>query len=516
MAFNRRTFIRQGIRLGTLLAASTLSASALGATRLARVSDNPFYLGLASGDPRPDSVVIWTRLARETLGNTLSRNEPVAVDYEIAEAANFSTIYRKGSAAALPELGYSVHVDLQGLNPGKEYYYRWMIGGEVSNVGRTKTAPAIDATPENFRFGFASCQQYEHGYFTALDHMAKENFDLIVHLGDYIYEETWGDENVRHHNAPEIYNLDDYRARYELYKKDLDLQTAHASAPWAVTWDDHEVDDNYANAIAVDEQTPEQLLIRRAAAYQAFYEFMPIRLPSGIQGASMQIYRPLQFGTLMDITVLDTRQYRSDQACRDGMKPSCDEHRDPNRTLLGDAQKDWLFKRLRNSEATWNVMAQQVMMGRLLRRNEQNEEMYLMDIWDGYPGERDELLARLKAAETPNPIVLTGDIHSNWVNNILSDFSQEGSEVIATEFVGTSITSGGDGSDITSTTAQTLSDNPHIKFYNRQRGYVSCSLSKDLWQSDYKILDKVTEAGHPIRTRASFVVEAGSPGALEA
>ncbi|MBT7227485.1 MAG: alkaline phosphatase [Gammaproteobacteria bacterium] len=516
MAFNRRTFLRQGMHVTTLLAASTLSASALGATRLARVTANPFYLGVASGDPRPDSVVIWTRLARETLGNALSRNEPVAVDYEIAETANFSTIYRKGSAAALPELGYSVHLDLQGLNPGKEYYYRWMLGGEVSNVGRTKTAPALDATTESFRFGFASCQQYEHGYFTALDHMAKERFDLIVHLGDYIYEETWGANNVRHHNAPEIYTLDDYRARYELYKQDLDLQAAHASAPWAVTWDDHEVDDNYANAIAVDEQTPKQLLIRRAAAYQAFYEFMPIRLPSGRQGASMQIYRPLQFGTLMDMIILDTRQYRNDQACGDGMKPSCDQHREPNRTLLGEAQKDWLFKRLRTSDATWNVMAQQVMMGRLLRRNEQEEEMFLMDIWDGYPDERDELLARLKAARTPNPIVLTGDIHSNWVNNILSDFSNERSEVIATEFVGTSITSGGDGSDASNTAAQTLSDNSHVKFYNRQRGYVSCHLSKDLWQSDYKILDKVSEPGHPIRTRASFVVEAGNPGALEA
>lgn len=516
MAFNRRTFLRQGMHVTTLLAASTLSASALGATRLARVTANPFYLGVASGDPRPDSVVIWTRLARETLGNALSRNEPVAVDYEIAETANFSTIYRKGSAAALPELGYSVHLDLQGLNPGKEYYYRWMLGGEVSNVGRTKTAPALDATTESFRFGFASCQQYEHGYFTALDHMAKERFDLIVHLGDYIYEETWGANNVRHHNAPEIYTLDDYRARYELYKQDLDLQAAHASAPWAVTWDDHEVDDNYANAIAVDEQTPKQLLIRRAAAYQAFYEFMPIRLPSGRQGASMQIYRPLQFGTLMDMIILDTRQYRNDQACGDGMKPSCDQHREPNRTLLGEAQKDWLFKRLRTSGSTWNVMAQQVMMGRLLRRNEQEEEMFLMDIWDGYPDERDELLARLKSAQTPNPIVLTGDIHSNWVNNILSDFSNESSEVIATEFVGTSITSGGDGSDASNTAAQTLSDNSHVKFYNRQRGYVSCYLSKDLWQSDYKILDKVSEPGHPIRTRASFVVEAGNPGALEA
>jgi len=516
MAFNRRTFLRQGMHVTTLLAASTLSASALGATRLARVTANPFYLGVASGDPRPDSVVIWTRLARETLGNARSRNEPVAVDYEIAETANFSTIYRKGSAAALPELGYSVHLDLQGLNPGKEYYYRWMLGGEVSNVGRTKTAPALDATTESFRFGFASCQQYEHGYFTALDHMAKERFDLIVHLGDYIYEETWGANNVRHHNAPEIYTLDDYRARYELYKQDPDLQAAHASAPWAVTWDDHEVDDNYANAIAVDEQTPKQLLIRRAAAYQAFYEFMPIRLPSGRQGASMQIYRPLQFGTLMDMIILDTRQYRNDQACGDGMKPSCDQHREPNRTLLGEAQKDWLFKRLRTSGSTWNVMAQQVMMGRLLRRNEQEEEMFLMDIWDGYPDERDELLARLKSAQTPNPIVLTGDIHSNWVNNILSDFSNESSEVIATEFVGTSITSGGDGSDASNTAAQTLSDNSHVKFYNRQRGYVSCYLSKDLWQSDYKILDKVSEPGHPIRTRASFVVEAGNPGALEA
>lgn len=450
------------------------------------------------------------------LGNTLSRYEPVAVDYEISLSPIFSSTYRRGSAAALPELGYSVHVDLQGLSPDTEYYYRWIIAGEASEVGRTKTAPAQDATPNSFRFGFASCQEYEHGYFTALDHMAKENFDLIVHLGDYIYEESWGSNNVRHHDAPEIYTLDDYRARYELYKSDLDLQAAHASAPWAITWDDHEVDDNYANDIAIDEQSREQLLIRRAGAYQAFYEFMPIRLPAGRQGASMQIYRPLQFGTLMDMTILDTRQYRSDQACRDGMKPSCSQHRDQSRTLLGQSQKEWLFRRLSSSEATWNVMAQQVMMGRLRRHNEQDEEMWLMDIWDGYPHERDELLARLKIAGTPNPVVLTGDIHSNWVNDIKTDFSDSNSEVIATEFVGTSITSGGDGSDTTSSTAQTLSDNPHVKFYNRQRGYVSCDLTNKLWRSDYKVLDKVTVPGRPITTRASFVVEAGNPGALQA
>lgn len=516
MIISRRNFLKRGIRFSTLLAASTLSASAFGATRLAKVSGYPFYLGVASGDPRPDSVVIWTRLASSVLGNTLSRHEPVAVDYEISESPVFSTLFRKGSAAALPELGYSVHVDLQGLNPDTEYFYRWTIAGEASAIGRTKTAPAHDASPESFRFGFASCQEYEHGYFTALDHMAKENFDLIVHLGDYIYEETWGSNNVRHHTMHEIFTLDDYRTQYELYKSDPDLQSAHASAPWAITWDDHEVEDNYANDIAIDEQPREQFLLRRAAAYQAFYEFMPIRLPAGRQGASMQIYRPLQFGTLMDMTILDTRQYRSDQACRDGMKPSCAQHRDTSRTLLGDTQKNWLFERLDKSTTTWNVMAQQIMMGRLRRRNEQDEDMWLMDIWDGYPHERDEVLSRLKAARTQNPIVLTGDIHSNWVNNILSDFSNPNSEVIATEFVGTSITSGGDGSDTSPTTAQTLSDNPHVKFYNRQRGYVSCELNKHLWRSDYKVLEKVTEAGFPISTRASFVVEAGSAGAVEA
>lgn len=518
---SRREFLRLSLHYGSLLtgamALGGLPALSHGAARrISSLPADPFTLGVASGDPTPDSVVLWTRLANSVLQQAGLQEEVIATAFEVSDSVNFNRIVRSGEIAATPELGHSTHAELRGLTPDTTYYYRWRVGGVTSPVGRTKTAPAASANLEEFRFAFASCQQYEHGFFTAYQHMAEEEFDLIVHLGDYIYESSWGEVLVRHHEGPEIIGLGDYRNRYITYKSDPDLQAAHASAPWVVTWDDHEVDNNYAAGMAEDDQTPEQLLRRRMAAYQAFYEFMPIRLPVGRQGPNMPIHRRLRFGNLMEMSVLDTRQYRSDQACGDGRKPSCAAHQDSNRTLLGEAQRDWLFQHLATADATWNVMAQQIMMAGLRSVSTDGEQLWPMDIWDGYPHERSALLNHLDAVGTPNPVVLTGDIHSNWAANLHLDFDAPNSKIVGSEFVGTSISSGGDGQDSNDYGSGLLANNPHVKFYNAQRGYVAATLTPQLWRSDYKVMPYVTEAGAPISVRKTFVAEAGKPGVQEA
>ena len=513
----RRRFLSLGLSFMGVIAMSGLTAQAFGASRrLARVAAYPFTLGVASGDPTPDSVVLWTRIDSQALVGMDAQEDALQIDYEIASDPSFARILRSGNVVAPAELGHSAHCEVRGLAPATEYFYRWRLGGEVSAVGRTKTAPLAHSPVDSFRFAVASCQQYEQGFYTAYEHMSKEELDLIVHLGDYIYESSWGDVLVRRHEGPEIQNLNDYRARYTTYTSDADLQAAHAAAPWAITWDDHEVDNNYAGDVAEDDQTRDQLLARRAAAYQAFYEFTPIRLPVGRQGPDMPIHRRLRFGNLLEMSVLDTRQYRSDQACGDGRKRSCEAHRDSSRTLLGAAQKKWLFDSLASSDATWNVLAQQIMMASLRSRDEAGEELWPMDIWDGYPHERDELLEHLQAARTPNPIVLTGDIHSNWVADLKRDFDRADSAVVGTEFVGTSITSGGDGSDMTSYGERLLSNNEHVKFYNAQRGYMLSTVDSATWTTDFRVVDKVTEKGAAVKTRASYVVEAGQAGAQRA
>lgn len=517
---SRRQFLRWGRDFSALLALSTLPAFAVAAaTQLTRLRSYPFTLGVASGDPTPDSVILWTRLDRAALPDSVNQRDGgtmIEVAYEVATTDSFDRIVRSGSVVAAPELGYSAHAEIRGLEADQEYFYRWVVAGEFSPVGRSKTAPLANVNVDEVRFAIASCQQYEHGFYTAYQHMAQEDLDLIVHLGDYIYESSWGSNLVRAHEGPEIITLEDYRARYTTYRSDTDLQAAHARAPWVVTWDDHEVDNNYAASIAEDEQTPEQLLRRRAAGYQAFYEFMPIRLPVGRQGPDMPIHRRLRFGNLMEMSVLDTRQYRDDQACGDGRQLSCSEHQNPNRSLLGAAQKNWLFNSLATTDATWNVLAQQIMMASLRSRDEDNEQLWSMDIWDGYPFERQQLLDFMAERSTPNPVVLTGDIHSNWAADLKQDFDDENSATIGSEFVGTSITSGGDGRDSSDYGNSLMANNPHVKFYNGQRGYLRATLTPQQWRTDYKILDRVTVAGEPLRTRASYVVEAGRPGVQEA
>jgi len=368
--------------------------------------------------------------------------------------------------------------------------------------------------PERLRFAFASCQHYESGFFNAYYHMANDDLDLVVHLGDYIYEGDGARGAIRKHVGLEINSLDDYRNRHAQYKTDTDLQAAHAAFPWLVTWDDHELDNNYASDIS--EQTfvdPAEFLIRRANAYQAYYEHMPLRKSAIPHGPLMQIYRGCAWGRLADFDVLDTRQYRSDQPCGDRNTEPCADALSDKQTMLGAEQQNWLDDRLRQSPAIWNVLAQQVMMGRADRKAGAGVA-YSMDQWPGYEVPRRRLMQFLQDHKIKNPIVLTGDIHTNWVNDLKIDFDDPTAPTVASEFVCTSISSGGNGADNRQASATVLAENPFVRFHNSERGYVRCDVTSKQWQSDYQVVPYVTRKGSPQVTRASFVVEAGQAGAV--
>ena len=478
-----------------------------------RFASYPFTLGVASGEPAPDGAVLWTRLAPQPLapGGGMPA-EPVEVRWEVAEDEAITRVVRSGTETAEPKGGHSVHVEVGGLQPERWYWYQFRAGGEVSPKGRVKTLPAASALPDRLRFAFASCQHYETGYFTAFEHLAREDIGLIVHLGDYIYEGGIAEDRPRRHNSGVIKTLDEYRARYALYKSDPALQAAHAAAPWIVTWDDHEVANNYAADIAQasDRMTREEFLRRRAAAYQAYFEHMPLRRSTQPNAADMPLYRRLGFGRLAEFHVLDTRQYRTDQPCGDGTRAPCDERLDPKATLLGLQQRDWLFRGLEESPATWNILAQQVMMAPVDRAAGPEVAMS-MDQWPGYEHERRRVLRHFRERRIRNPVVLTGDIHSNWANELLTDFDGLDGQSAAVEFVGTSISSSGDGAEPARNLAAILAQNPFVKFHNTERGYVRCEITPTTWRTDFRTVPFVSRPGAPLNTRASFVVESGRP-----
>jgi alkaline phosphatase D len=515
---SRRDVLRLAGDVSVLIGLGALGGCAPRRLPDLRLRTSPFAAGVASGDPLPDGIVLWTRLASASLMEVGAHTAPAHVAWEIARDDGFRYIVRQGTALALPELGHSVHAEVAGLQPGTTYWYRFHAGGASSPVGRTNTAPALTASPAALRFAFVSCQNYEHGYFTAFRHLAEEELELVVHLGDYIYERSFTSApTIRPHEGGEVRTLEEYRARYAHYRADADLQAAHAAAAWIVTTDDHEVVNNYANSSAseADPLTPEQLMLRRAAGYQSYYEFMPLRRASLPRGPLMQLFRRLDWGRLARFHVLDTRQYRTDQPCGDGQKARCAEAFAEAAQMLGGEQENWLYGGMRSARAHWNVLANQVPIAQLAR-NTAAGLTFSMDKWDGYVAARKRLLDFLAQARPAHPIVLTGDIHSSWVADLKQDFDDPKSATLGTEFMGTSMSSGGDGRDTSPAAQQQLEANPHIHFHNAQRGYVRCTVTPTLWSADYRVLPFVTRPGAPVSTRASFVVESGLPGVRRA
>ncbi len=505
---------RRSVLLGSfaLCGLPVIGGRALSASSL-RFDTDPFALGVASGDPSSDGMVLWTRLAPDPLNGGGMPTAPVEVTWELATDERFHRVVRRGKTMAVPQWGHSVHVEVDGLPSDRWFWYRFRVGGDVSPVGRTRTLPAAGARVDRMRFAFASCQHYETGLYTAYSHMIREDLDLVFFLGDYIYEGPGRDNQLRTHVGPEIMTIDHYRNRLAQYRSDPRLMAAHAAFPWVLTWDDHEVDNNYANDMQEAGMPREEFLLRRAAAYQAYYEHMPLRRTSVPKGPHMPLYRDFAYGDLASYFVLDTRQYRTDQPCDDGTKAPCEATVDPNATLLGKAQERWLHEGLDRSRSRWNILPQQIMMARMNQAPE-GEPRYSMDQWPGYEAERQRLLQFFATRRPSNPIVLTGDIHSSWVNDLQVDSADEQSPVVATEFVGTSITSGGDGSAMPDRVKTVMANNPFLKFYNGQRGYVSCEVTPTQMRARYQGVDYVSKPGAPLVTRATFVVENGRPGAV--
>ncbi|MEJ2410148.1 MAG: alkaline phosphatase D family protein [Novosphingobium sp.] len=487
----------------------------------------PFPMGVAAGDPRPDGFVIWTRLALDPLApdGLGGMTGPVPVRWEVAEDEGMQRPVRRGSTMAGSALAHSVHVELEGLEPGRQYFYRFHALDGTSETGRARTAPAADAAVDRLRFAFASCSHWEEGYFTAYRRMAEEDPDFVIFLGDYIYEyNNKGDhlaQCVRRHPIPEATDLAGYRRRYALYKQDPHLRALHAAAACLMTWDDHEVQNDYADAISQDPSVPpDQFLQRRAAAYQAYYEHMPLRRRSRPHGPDMRIYDRYRFGRLMEMPVLDGRQYRNAEACplpsrRGGhvVSLACTERDDPKRTMLGKAQEDWLFDGFRRSTAQWNVVAQDLLIAALVQKGSDGTVGHWTDGWDGYPACRTRMLDAVRSSNLSNPVFLGGDIHSFWTTDLKSDFDDPASATVATEFVGGSISANAPPYEVF---AALLPQNPDVRYFeSRCHGYVSIDLTPQRMITRFRAVDRASD-GAPASTFRSFVVEDGRIGAHDA
>jgi alkaline phosphatase D len=491
------------------------SLGALAVCKKLRAQSYPFSLGVASGYPSPTSVTLWTRL-------TGVDPNPVTVKWEVAADDAFNSVVRSGEALAQPEWAHSVHAEVQGLEPERWYWYRFTAGDAQSRMGRTRTAPLFTKAGGHLRFAFASCQQYEQGYFGAYRHIVADDPDLIAFLGDYIYESSWGRDLVRSHGAPEPYSLEDYRARHALYRSDPDLQDAHAACPWILTWDDHEVDNDYADDRPEDGMDRASFLQRRAAAYRAYYEHMPLPLRMQPQELGMQIYSHLDWGTLARFHILDCRQYRSWQACprpnrRGGSNTvdvaSCTRIGVPGRSMLGRRQERWLESALGESRAAWNVIAQTTAMARFDQKPGPGRRAWT-DGWDGYPAARERLLNTFQSKRVANPVVIGGDVHCFNVSQLKLDFDDPASPVIATEFVGTSITSQAWSQERMN---QYLPDNPHMLLGDsRYRGYTRVEIAPQRWTADLRIMESVQRRDAPCSTLATYVVDDGIPGPVRA
>ncbi|ACQ81141.1 Alkaline phosphatase [Beutenbergia cavernae DSM 12333] len=511
LALPRRSFLTlTGVAAGSAVMLGTEPALA-GPGQLP--TDPLFTLGVASGDPHPDGVVLWTRLAPEPLAlDGLGGMPDIAVNvaWDVAEDEGFRRVVRRGVERATASWGHSVHAEVRGLRPDRVYWFRFRAGGQVSPVGRTRTAPARGARLGDVTFAFASCQNVPDGYFTALRHLATEDVDFILHLGDYIYEgSSAGSIGRPHLPAAEVFSLSDYRIRYSQYKLDVDLQAAHAAAPWIVAPDDHDVENNWAGDHSQPDSEPDQdpavFRLRRAAAYQAYYENLPMRRSSMPRGPEMQVFRRLQFGDLLQLDVLDTRRFR-DQLLTDQS-----QRWDPARQILGAEQEAWLLAGLGAATARWKVLGNQVFMFDADHTAGEGER-YGMDTWGGYAAARQRLFDGLVERDVENFLVVTGDAHRSAASDLKLDFADMSSRTVGTEFLGTSISSGKDGADMDDLGAVWLAENPFLSFHNAQRGYQVCRLGRDEMRTDYRVVPFVSEPGAAVSTRASVYVQSGRAG----
>lgn len=472
-----------------------------------------FPFSVASGDPTANSVVLWTKLARAADDLELLSKLPIDVEWIVAEDERLSKVVRSGTGSALPEYGHSVHVDVQGLRPDRWYWYAFRIGGEMSPIGRTRTLPAADALVSRFRFNVVSCQHWENGFFDAYDGMADDDSSLVLHLGDYIYEVGRGGVRTHETDKP-LRTLDDYRRRHALYKTDAALRRAHERLPFMVTLDNHD---------ALTEDTSDAgELARRAAAYHAWYEFQPVRHAPALHSPTMPVLRGLDIGDLLRVSIPDTRQFRnSESVCASGsdkdfafgvfQKP-CDAAEDPQRSMLGVAQENWLDARLSGSQAKWNAIVSTVMMSTFDMDHEGELYRYLQS-WDGYPAARQRILDRIEGSGVSNPVSIAGDIHSTLVSEVTRRAGEEPGGSLMTEFVGTSISSLWP-EPLARPMHDALPANPQVRYYESQkRGYMHFDVTPESLNVEMRAIDRTDQPGGTVHTDRTFVVENGQVGA---
>jgi alkaline phosphatase D len=474
----------------------------------------PFTLGVASGSPLPTGVVLWTRLAPDPLHGGGVGADAVVVRWEVAEDESFGRVVQRGSVDAVRAWAHSVHVEVTRLEPGRWYFYRFLAGDEVSPVGRTRTAPAADELPQQLRFGLGSCQHFESGYYAAHRHLAAEGLELMVFVGDYIYEGAGRPDRPRRHAGGEARTLVQYRNRHAQYRTDPDLQRLHAAVPWLVTWDDHEVDNNYAGTRS--ESLDPDFGRRRAAAYQAYFEHMPLRERARPTPSRMVLRSRHNWGRLARFHVLDGRQRRTPQACprpgRGGanqIDERCRELFAPGRTMLGNAQERWFADGLAAAPERWNFIAQQTLMARASVRVG-GRRRFSSDKWDGYPAARDRLLEAIDDNGLRSCVVLSGDEHCAYVSDLKRDFDDQQAPPVATELCGTSITTSGRAQSVTD---RIVRENPHIVYGNSaRRGYVVLDVTAERCTARLRVLEDVTDRHTGVLTAAIFAIDAGRPG----
>lgn len=477
---------------------------------------DPFSLGVASGDPASDGFVLWTRLAPDPTNGGGMPDAAVEVEWIVAADEQFKKVVQRGTALAQPEWAHSVHVEVSGLRPKHQYWYRFRVSDVQSPIGRSQTLPLRGAKTDRLRFAFVSCQHFEQGWYTAYRDIARQDLDVVIHLGDYIYESHHKREAVRKHLVDNPQTLAEYRNHHAQYKSDPDLRAAHARFPWIVTWDDHDVQNDYAGALSQYNDPPDQFLLRRAAAYQAYYEHLPLRLRSRPSGPDALMYRSFSFGDLAEMQVTDDRQYRSDQPCG---KPGfwggqvvtgCDERNDPARTMFGAEQERWLLQNLSASRARWNILAQQLLMAQFDERRG-DQRAWWTDGWDGYPAARKRILDHLQTSKINNCVVLGGDAHSFYACDLKPDFDDAKSPVVASEFTGTSVTS--DPGGPYEYFKAMLPYNPHIRYFeSRYRGYVRCEVTRKNWHTEFVGVDDVRDPDSSVKVLQLFAVERERPG----
>ncbi len=531
-AVTRRTVLRSAAALSTGTLLSTIVDRRASAATV--ITKDPFQLGVAAGDPWSDALMLWTRLVRDPLDAASLPDQDVTVTYELATDAKFSKIVRRDGVNAPHLLNHSVHVDLRGLDPSTEYHYRFRCGTYVSPAGRARTAAAPGTTPSSLKFAIANCQDFQNGYWPAYSAMADEDLDFVLHLGDYIYEydpkSTYPD---RLHTTPKTKGLDqlrtltDYRNRHAQYKLDPALQAAHANAAWIPVWDDHEVENNYAN-LADDQddtgarhQSRTQFTTERANGYQAYYENMPIRVKETRHSPNLKLYRQFDFGLLLRLCVLDTRQYRSDQPGNyaHDLGPMKAGTKNGQGTLTGASQQTWLEHKLATSPTAWNAIGQQVMMSRTRLTARAGHPSYYADLdaWDGYAPFRNRLLTYVHDHAVRNPVVLSGDVHSTWFNDLPLDPAEDGSKVVAAEFVSTSVSSSFEAGEAATLAAHLKDWNPRTHYFNGTRhGYLRVAVTPGLWTTEERTVDSIAHRSSPVSTTASYVVEDGRAGLQKA